>query len=44
MNRDLREVSCIYRNILHMGDRQGLFRHVLSGKAEGGCKTDEIYR
>ena len=43
MNRDLREVSCIYRNILHMGPA-GLFRHVLSGKAEGGCKTDEIYR
>ena len=43
MNRDLREVSCIYRNILHMGSA-GLFRHMHSGKAEGGRKTDEIYR
>ena len=32
MNRDLREVSCIYRNILHMGSA-GLFRHVHSGEA-----------
>ena len=40
----MRDEICIYRNILHMGDRHVLFRHVLSGKAEGGCKTDEIYR
>ena len=44
MNRDLREGNCIYRNILHKGDRQVLFRHMHSGKAEGGRKTDEIYR
>ena len=44
MNRDLREVSCIYRNILHRGERQILFRHMQTKAAEGGCKTDEIYR
>ena len=38
MNRDLRERNFIYRSILHKGDRQVLFRHMQTGKAEGGRK------
>ena len=40
----MREVNCIYRNILHRGERHVLFRHMQAKAAEGGCKTDEIYR